>query len=100
MKQIVVVVMMKFFFKTISCEFLEQNHDPIDTTAIIPARFDNMKNHLKCKILNYFTLRDIIPFGFICNTWYMSIFQYEETRILKQFCNIDIPAHVVPHVTI
>jgi CRISPR/Cas system CMR-associated protein Cmr5 small subunit len=88
--------------------FLEQKHD---TTEIVSATFTNIDNHHQnfifaietnpCKymLMNYLTLRDIIPFGFTCKILYVKVFQQEETWRLKRFCTVDIPAYVVPHVT-
>jgi len=60
----------------------------------------NMKPY-KYTILQYLTVREIILFGKTCNTLYNEIFKFEVkegTRKFREFCTVDIPAHVIPHL--
>jgi len=86
-----------------------KKNDPMDTTGIVSTTFTNVDNHhnfifateknpCKYMLMNYLTLRDIIPFGFTCKTLYVKVFEQEETRTLRRFCTVDIPAHIIPHL--
>ena len=71
-------------------------------TAIVMGNninFAKETNRWKHMIMNYLTIRDIIGFGFTCRALYVKVFEHDQTGTLGKFCNVDIPAHMVPHVT-
>ena len=114
------------FSKTI-INFLEEQYDTVNAKSISTAAhgFGNTDNNFikmnmkpyKYTILQYLTLREISLFGFTCNSLYNEIFEFEVSEItrsmfmclfkkpqpkitLRKFCTVDMPAHVIPHVTI
>ena len=94
------------FSKTI-INFLEEQYDTVNAKSIFTAEhvnFIKMKMiPYKYQILQYLTLREIALLGKTCDKLYKEIFKFEVregTRAFRKFCTVDIPAHVIPHVTI
>jgi len=91
-------------------EIIQALHkERIKSTLAQPTMSNGQKNHIltmetstrKHTIMQYLTLRDIIPFGFTCKTLYEEVFGFkveEGIRKLNRFCTMDIPARIVPHL--
>jgi len=87
----------------------ELHKERVKSTLTQPTMSKSRQNHIltmetstrKHTIMQYLTLRDIIPFGVTCKTLYEEVFEFEVEegiRTLKRFCTMDIPALIVPHL--